>query len=200
MNKTLLSLLAAASLALGLLAPAQATVLTFDDIAAGTLTTYNGFNWTNASVAKPADFGGFQGVAQGLVSGDQVLLNPNFGTTIIASTTAFSLNSGYFTSWNGHGIDLTVVGYLGGIQQGFGTYQISDQISSLINFDQSVFGNVDSVTFSNYAGFGTFGDSLVIDNLRVNDASSGRDVPEPASIGLLGLGLLGLAAARRKRA
>lgn len=59
--------------------------------------------------------------------------------------------------------------------------------------------SIASARLTNHSSYGY--DYVLIDNLQyVNDTASSSSVPEPTSIALLGLGLLGFAASRRKSA
>jgi hypothetical protein len=188
--------LALALLCLSLIpASSHAETLTFEDAGAGDevpLTTYDGFTWTNTSVVIGSDFTAFPGIPQSVVSGTHSAINTDFGADSFSSTTLFSLDSGYFTSFDGSGVSLTVSGFAGGLLIGTQTFTITDESPTFITFDQTIFGQVNEVTFSNYS------DALAFDDLTVNAIGT---TPEPATFALLltGLGFVGAEARRRWR-
>lgn len=165
-------------------------------VGATTLNFENGldpnFTFANLRVITASDYSSYQGIPQGLVSGTHVVINNNFGSDSISSSALFSLNSGYFTSFDGSGTPLTVSGYTAGNLVGTQTFQITDKNSTFITFDQNIFGSVNSVSFNNNPN------ALVFDDLTVNGQAA--VVPEPAPLALLGLGLVGFIASRRKSA
>lgn len=62
----------------------------------------------------------------------------------------------------------------------------------------NLFSNVTSLLFTGLRLDGVTSGGVSLDNLEVTDSST-VSVPEPGSLGLLGISLLGLAAARRRR-
>ncbi|CAH0293860.1 hypothetical protein SRABI118_04161 [Massilia sp. Bi118] len=166
---------------------AQATVLDFENVA--NINNYQGFSFNNAGAIVASDYPSYQGVAQGLVSGTHVGFNPTFGTTSFSSATSFAFNSGYFTSFDGSGTPLVISAYLNGALLGSQTFQITDQHYTLINLNQSLFGNVTSVSFTNDPN------AVVFDDLTVNASA----VPEPGSLALLGIAMAGLLGAGRRK-
>jgi hypothetical protein len=173
-------------------------LLTFEDIAPGKFTSYQGFMWSTGYVADVTDFSWIPGLAHSAVSGTHVFAPPLRGSNGFSSATAFSLNSGYFTAYNGSDYPLTVTAYLNGIFMGSQSFTLTDKEPTFLTFDQALFGTITEVKFSNYSGIESTGNLLAFDDLTVNADAAG-DVPEPASIALLGLGLLGLACVRRLR-
>lgn len=184
----------ALAIALGITTSAHATLLTFENVGGGSYTalgnSYEGFSWSNANAILASAFSGFQGIPQGLISGTHVVINGTFGQSSFSSANLFSFNSGYFTSFDGSGTQLTVEGWANNVLIGVQHFNISDRVATFISFDQSIFGSVNKVTFNNNPN------ALVFDNLTVNGATN---VPEPASLALLGLGLAGLVVSRRKK-
>lgn len=94
------------------------------------------------------------------------------------------------TAFSGAGGTGSVIGSAVSVNQNFQNNNeyfmgISDSSNSIL-----------SLVFS-YSGSGT-GDTIGIDDIRF--ATGGNSVPEPGSLALIGLGLAGLAAARRRKA
>jgi hypothetical protein len=172
-------------------------VLTFDDVATTPgnvtdLTNYDGFTFTNSGVIDAATFGNFQGLPQSAVSSPNSLINEFIGQNGFASTdnSVFSFNSGYFTSFDGNGTPLVITGELNGVVTGSQSFTITDTAPTFITLDQSIFGQVNEVSFNNSPN------ALALDNLSIN----GGAVPEPSSLALCTIaGVIGLAVARVRR-
>jgi hypothetical protein len=166
---------------------AQATVLDFENVSQ--LNNYQGFSFTNGGVIEARIFTAYQGIPQGLVSGTHVGYNPSYGVTSFSSATQFAFNSGYFTSFRGSDMPLVISAFRNGSLLGSQSFQLSDQHYTLINLDQSLFGNVTSVSFTNDPN------AVVFDDLTVGAAA----VPEPGSLALLGIAMAGLFGAKRRK-
>jgi hypothetical protein len=187
--------------------PARADVVTFDDLSDGGGGTpisspYHGLNWTNFGVLNTVLYPNPSGYKNGTVSAPNVAYNENGLPASISGTSPFTFNSAYFTAaWN-DGLNVTVVGKLGGVAVlGDSTiFTVDTSGPTLETFDWT---NVDEVDFSSiggsqHPGFITPGFQFVMDNMTINEPVA--SAPEPSSVGmalLLGLGVLG--AARRWR-
>ena len=186
---------------------AGATVLTFDDITTvdnsfGTFTTYNGFDFygianNGTAYANRILYVDTVGSSydKGAVSGEFTINEGYQDKSQITSSTGddFIFNGLYVKSWS----ELTTVASLPG-----SIYGHLD--GSLI---WTVTGDVTN-DFAWWAGVASTIDTLVIDiginanvfdNLTFNE-SNGSSVPEPATMLLFGLGLLGVAGVSRKKA
>ncbi|HEY2051880.1 MAG TPA: PEPxxWA-CTERM sorting domain-containing protein [Caulobacteraceae bacterium] len=177
---TLCAVLAATCVALGA-RPAVATSLTFDDLpnpgakGAAIANGYGGLTWDNFTyvnaVAEQYGGTGLAGYNYGDISGSNVALNGGGAFAGISSATPFEFNSGYFTAaWN-NGLQITLTGYLNGVQVDQTTFTVSTRSPSLVTLDWS---DVTSVTFSSSggtnAGYRGFGEEFAVDNLAFTPA------------------------------
>ena len=116
------------------------------------------------------------------------------------------------------GVDYSLTAYLSGNQRGGATdsltFGISDGSSALCS--TAVSDVQPSAPFAQYTCFFTAASSLsgfiffdhagsdnvgiILDDVRLESRENGTSVPEPATLGLLGLGLAGLGIGRRRRA
>ena len=179
-------------IAISLLAMMAGTVhaqtITFDDKVASTSTLvengYNGFNWSNFYILNStnASYSG-SSYAVGAISGTNVAYNGWGDDATISSNNAFVLSSAYLTdAWSN--TTLTVTGYNNGASVWSQTFALNTTSPTLVSFNTTP---VTSVTFSNQ------GTHFAMDNLTI------AAVPEPETYALMGVGLLGLLAARRKK-
>lgn len=190
---------------LAITAPAAAVVINFDDLGTNGYTaiptSYQGLTWDYWGSINGANYGA-SGYANGVVSGGNSACGcaSDAGQPFqsIASATAFTLDSGYFTSaWN-DGATLTVVGLSGATTLFSSTAVLDTTGPTFLTFNWS---GIDTVRFSiaggvQNRGLGGGGDYFAVDDLSISVAAA---VPEPASWALMiaGFGLVGAAMRRR---
>lgn len=158
---------------------------------------YAGFNWNNFYTLNGA-WGASQysspGYMNGTTSGNCIAFNGFGAPSTVSSLTPFSFNGGWFTAAFTNGLSLSITAFNGATQlfQSFLTLDTQTPQQLAVLWD-----NVDRVEFA--SGTGTPGSQFVFDDFRFNNAPIPSVVPEPASLVLLGSGLLGLAAVQYRR-
>ncbi|MDO9490124.1 MAG: PEP-CTERM sorting domain-containing protein [Sphingomonadaceae bacterium] len=180
---------------------ANAATIDFEELPAGNCnylgssTTSQGYVFSSSQVYT-CEPGGV-----GTQNTTRALIGYSFGQLSFAreNGAAFSLNSlftGNAQFYNSGTTGASVTGNLIG----------GGQVAAVLDFDgyafkqydfSSAFTGLSSVTLQLFGPPGSGNSLIMIDNLVVDEAA---DVPEPAMLGLFGLGLLGLARLRRRRA
>ena len=180
-------------------APASAVVIGFDDIIstvsyANIPQGYGGLNWNNfGSVHK--DYHPDSGYDTGAISGDYTAFNSGaLPADITAITDTFSFDGAWFTSaWINDNI-LLIEGFTD-------DDNIADYLLSLtLNTETPLFLDVHWTGLHRlrFTTSALSNSHIAMDDLRINEGPM-TEVPEPLTIGLLGMGLLGVAGARRRR-
>jgi len=204
MKKVLFSFLVV-GLVLGLSTVSGATVLTFDDLTPTTISTipngYGGFNWSTMGYLHGANYGPNSGYDNGTVSGDYVAFNSGAGTGSITRSTTFDFNGAYFAGAWRDGLNLRVAGFLGASFVDAKSFVVDHDGPTWVDFN---FSGIDRVTLSSsggtsVSGLNGAGAHFAMDNFTFNEKRQNA-VPEPATMSLLGFGVLGLLGLRKRKA
>jgi hypothetical protein len=170
----------------------QATVLTFEDIGVQNNVFPNytqtgfvelGFQFSNNSdvidlVGSSWNYGAHSGEFAALndYSGDMTITQFGGG--------AFSFQDTFIKGWaNTGGAAASITGYLGNTLVGQQNFTMGSNWQNIVGN----FSNIDRLVIS--------GGIFLVDDMTVN----GNSVPEPATLGLLALGLLGIGAMRKRQ-
>ena len=195
-----------------LIQPAAALTITFDDLtdtSAGFGGTpipngYQGLNWTNWNVLNTAEFttnanaGLPNGAQNGTVSPPNVAYTLN-GDLSIFSNNPFTFNSADLTAFWRNGLQVTVTGKLGGVEEDTTTVSLLATGPTLENFNWS---NIDEVDVFPIAGTGTRiyngdGTQVAMDNLTITPSTVVTS--EPSTFAMMAAALAGLGLMRRRR-
>lgn len=180
--------------------PANAVVIGFDDLAAGTQVVpeyYHGLKWANANIINKNQYPS-SGYSVGTVSGTYAAwggTSSNNPTTISSEDDPFSFISGYFTAAWEEGVQLLIEGFSDDDNIADYTTTLTLSKSAPLFFEANWVDLRElRLTTTRSGGRHTF----VIDDLSIGKAAP-VEVPEPLSLALVGAGLIGVAAARRRK-
>ncbi len=187
-------LCALALLALAMTSSAMATTVTFESYGeyntpagAGGIST-----WGNLYTVDGNTYMGTYSNA--IVSGVYVLFNSAAQQAVISDANNFTFNSAYFTAIWEPQVDLQIRAYDNGLLKFSHNTTLNQTARNVIlNFD-----DIDTLTIDSFVAGSLTQTWFGMDNAVVNGDVT-RAVPEPASVALLGLGLAGMLAARRRR-
>jgi len=196
MKRILLASAAVLNIAALVIQPAQATVLTFDDLAGDESSVpegYGGFNWNNRSTVGSFDAAHYSyqntGYGYGTVSGSNVIFNWGGASPVditLAKAGTFTYAGAFFTAaWENETVSFT--GLLNGsVVDTSPSYTITTSAPQFIELDWT---GINELIISNT------GQQWVMDNFTFGAGP----VPEPASMALLSAGLFGLGLLRHRR-
>ncbi|MEN6587458.1 MAG: PEP-CTERM sorting domain-containing protein [Sulfuricella sp.] len=178
---------------LGFSAVSNATVLTFDDIPGasqnsyGAIGTYAGFNFGATNDLNRMDWIDTAGSSWnfGAVSGDFTMLNNYGGTAIVTAANGadFAFDGLWARIWS---TGASRIGYIRGFNNGAEVWNSAATLTTSWTAFNGHAGSIDELHLE-------LGNYYLVDNLAVNET-----IPEPATLGLLALGFLGMRLARRK--
>ncbi|HEY4547223.1 MAG TPA: PEP-CTERM sorting domain-containing protein [Pedomonas sp.] len=196
------ALLSVAAIAASVLtaAPASAVILGFDDIStdyeAVVPNGYGGFNWSNFLLVHKDLFPG-SGYDHGTVSGDFTAVNGwSNPASITVDSGTFSFESAWFTgAWDV--MTLTIEGFTDHDNVADFTASFEWGTDMPYHFEAG-WNGLQRLTISATTIASDVPTWVAIDDLEIN-LDQTTEVPEPLTIGLLGMGLLGVAGARRRR-
>jgi len=199
--KRLIPVLLAAFFLLGFYGVSGAAIIDFENVPGADANSadnpipddYYDFDWDQFKVIHE-DYASGSGYDKGVVSGEWAAYNA-YANVATVNDNSFDFTGAWFTAAYSGNLFIDIQGYSDGARKYYTTINVDNTGSEW--FDVG-FTGIDQLEFNSYSSYTGVGNQFVMDDFTYESTDT-APVPEPSTIMLMGIGLLGLVAYSRNR-